>query len=333
MPHREFNPTSVAEVLELLSEHGFDGLANSMQILFNEEMKLERAEFLGAAPHERSTTRRGWANGFKAKTLATRVGAIELSVPQVRGVAEDSEGFYPKSLGRGVRSERALKLVIAEMYVQGVSTRRVAEDTRELCGLDVSSSQVSRASAALDDELKAWRTRELGACEYLILDARYGKVRHGGAVVSCVVLSAIGLRRDGRRSVLGVSVELSEAQVHWRNFLASLQQRELHGLKLVVSDDHKGLRVALRACLPSVPWQRCQFHLQRNAVAYVPKIAMRREVAETLRSIFNAPDRADADRQLSLGVAKYRESAPRLAEWTENNVREGLAVFKLPTQN
>ena len=188
MPHHEPNPTSVVEVLELLSEHGFDGLANAMQILFNEVMKLERAEFLGAAPHERSTTRRGWANGFKAKTLATRVGAVELSVPQVRGVDEGSEGFYPKSLERGARSERALKLAIAEMYVQGVSTRRVAEVTRELCGLDVSSSQVSRASAALDDELKAWRTRELGACEYLILDARYEKVRHGGAVVSCAVL-------------------------------------------------------------------------------------------------------------------------------------------------
>ena len=150
-----------------------------------------------------------------------------------------------------MRSERALKLAIAEMYVQGVSTRRVAEITRELCGLDVSSAQVSRAAAVLDEELEAWRTRELGQCRYLILDARYEKVRHGGSVVSCAVLSAVGVRDDGKRSVLGVSVALSEAEVHWRDFLASLLDRKLRGVELVVSDDHEGLKAALRACFPA----------------------------------------------------------------------------------
>ena len=331
MPHHESNPTALTEVLEVLTEQGFEGMANAMQILLNEAMKLERAEFIGVAPYERSATRRGWANGFKPKRVATRAGEIELSVPQVRDLEEGQPGFYPKSLERGVRSERALKLAIAEMYVQGVSTRRVAEITRKMCGLDVSSAQVSRAAAALDDELEAWRTRELGHFKYLILDARYEKVRHGGSVVSCAVLSAVGVRRDGKRSVLGVSVALSEAEVHWRNFLASLQERKLHGIELIVSDDHQGLKAALRACWPSVPWQRCQFHLQRNATAYVPRLAMRREVASALRGIFNAPDRAQADRQLGLAVAEFRSSAPKLAEWMEHNIPEGLTVFALPS--
>ena len=331
MPHHESNLTALNEVLEVLTEQGFEGMANAIQILLNEVMKLERAAFIGAAPHERSVSRRGWANGFKPKRVATRAGEIELSVPQVRDLEEGQPGFYPKSLERGVRSERALKLAIAEMYVQGVSTRRVAEITHKMCGLDVSSAQVSRAAAALDEELEAWRTRELGHCQYLILDARYEKVRHGGSVVSCAVLSAVGVRRDGKRSVLGVSVALSEAEVHWRNFLASLQERKLHGIELIVSDDHQGLKAALRACWPSVPWQRCQFHLQRNATAYVPRLAMRREVASALRGIFNAPDRAQADRQLGLAVAEFRSSAPKLAEWMEHNIPEGLTVFALPS--
>lgn len=331
MPHHEANVTDLSQVLELLSEQGFDGMANAMEILINEAMKLERAEFIGAAPHERSTSRRGWANGFKPKRVATRVGEVALNVPQVRGVDAGQEGFYPKSLERGVRSERALKLAIAEMYVQGVSSRRVINITRELCGLDVSSAQVSRAAAALDAELEAWRSRELGSCKYLILDARYEKVRHGGAVVSCAVLTAVGVRDDGKRSVLGVSVALSEAEVHWRDFIASLLQRKLHGIQMIVSDSHEGLKAALRACLPSVPWQRCQFHLQRNAVAYVPRTSMRREVADALRGVFNAPDRAEAERSLGLAVASYRKSAPKLAEWLEHNVPESLTVFGLPS--
>lgn len=184
MPHHSSDPTAFTHVLELLTENGFDGMARAMEILLNESMELERSAFLQAGPYERTEARRGLANGFKPKRVATRTGELELRVPQVRGLPEGAEGFYPHALERGVRSERALKLAIAEMYVQGVSTRRVAEITRELCGLDVSSAQVSRASSALDGELEAWRKRPLGRCEYLVLDARYEKVRHGGSVVS-----------------------------------------------------------------------------------------------------------------------------------------------------
>ena len=216
------------------------------------------------------------------------------------------------------------------MYVQGVSTRKVAAITQELCGHEVSSSQVSRAAEALDEELDQWRNRPLGETPYLILDARYEKVRHGGSVVDCAVLIAIGLLPDGKRSILGVSVSLSEAEVHWRQFLESLQTRGLHGVRLIVSDNHAGLKAARQARFAGVPWQRCQFHLQQNAVQYVPKVSMRSEVAADLRAIFDASDLPSAERLLQQTVQKYQSSAPKLAEWIEANLPEALTVFRLP---
>jgi len=324
LDHDESTPFD--QMIQLLDEHGFDGMARAIGILVNEAMKIERADVLGAQPYQRTEERRGYANGFKPKTLNTRIGKVELEVPQTRDVE-----FYPKSLERGVRSERALKLAVAEMYVQGVSTRKVTEITRELCGLDVSSSQVSRAAQLLDEELEAWRTRPLGKLSYLILDARYEKVRHGGTVVDCAVLVAVGVLPNGKRTVLGVSAALSEAEVHWREFLQSLVARGLHGVELITSDAHEGLKAARKGVFPGVPWQRCQCHLQQNAVAYVPKVSMRAEVAADLRSIFNAPDQTEAERLLKLAAENYRESAPRLADWMEQNVPEGLTIFTRPT--
>lgn len=320
--------TAWDDLVQMLAEHGFDGMREAIEILMNEAMKLQRREALGAAPYERTEQRRGYANGFKPKTVNSRLGKLALQVPQTR----DTD-FYPSALERGERSERALKLAVAEMYVQGVSTRKVAQITQELCGLDVSSSQVSRAAALLDDELEAWRTRPLGRTPYLILDARYEKVRHGGSVIDCAVLVAVGVTPDGKRTVLGVSVSLSEAEVHWRDFLASLIARGLHGVELVTSDAHEGLGAARKACFAGVPWQRCQFHLQQNAMQYVPQVALRGEVAADLRAIFNAPDAAEARRQLELAIARYTTTAPRLAAWIEAAVPEGLAVFALPASH
>lgn len=324
MTHRS-HCTAASDVVELLASHGFDGMAQAIEILLNEAMKLQRADALQAAPYQRTSERRGHANGFKPKTVRSRLGKLQLQVPQTRGVE-----FYPTVLERGERSERALKLAVTEMYVQGVSTRKVAAITAELCGLDVSSSQVSRAAALLDEELEAWRNRPLGEIPYLILDARYEKVRHGGSVVPLAVLVAIGVTPEGRRTVLGVSVSLSEAEVHWREFLESLQRRGMHGTRLVVSDNHAGLKEARQARLPGVPWQRCQFHLQQNAMHYVPKVALRGEVAAVLRAIFDAPDRAEADRRLKMAVEKYSKTAPKLAQWLDDNLAEGLTVFALP---
>jgi putative transposase len=321
----QLQTTALDQITELLAENGFDGLASAVTVLLNEVMKVERAHALGAAPYQRSEERRGHANGYKPRTIHTRIGPLTVEVPQARGVQ-----FYPSALEKGVRSERALKLAVAEMYVQGVSTRKVAAITEKLCGLEVTSSRVSRAAAALDDELEKWRSRPIGETPYLILDARYENVRHGGQVRSCAVLVAIGIDPKGRRSILGVSVSLSEAEAHWRDFLASLQGRGLHGVKLVASDAHAGLKEALAARLTGVARRRCQFHLIKNALAFVPKPSMRTQVVASIRAAFDAPDRPEAERMLEIAVKKYRATAPRLAEWLESNVPEGLAVFALP---
>lgn len=321
----QVHPSVFEHVLELLAENGFDGMADACRTLYDEAMKIERADVLNAQPYERTDARRGYANGFKPKTVQTRLGRMTIAVPQTRGVE-----FYPQALERGERSERALKLALAEMYVQGVSTRKVAAVTQELCGHEVSGAQVSRAAQALDDELEKWRNRSLGETPYLLLDARYEKVRRGGSVIDCAVLVAVGVTPDGKRSVLGVSVSLSEAEVHWRAFLESLQNRGLHGVRFIVSDDHAGLKAARKARFAGVPWQRCQFHLQQNAMQYVPKVAMRAEVADDLRAVFNAPDADNARRLLDRAVHKYQDAAPKLAEWIDENVPEALAVFQLP---
>jgi transposase-like protein len=313
------------EVVQVLAEHGFDGMAQAMELLINECMKIERQQALGAGPYQRSQARRGQANGFKPKRLKTRIGQLQLAVPQVRGAK-----FYPRALERGSRSEKALRLALAEMYVQGVSTSKVTKITEELCGCEISSSDVSRATALLDEDLAKWRSRPLGQVKYLVLDARYEKVRHGGQVVDSSVLIAIGVLPDGRRSVLGVSVSLSEAEVHWRDFFKSLIERGLHGIELVVSDAHAGLKEARKACFPGVPWQRCRFHLVRNALAHVPREEMKREVIDDLRSVLDSADEHAAGEQLGRIVRKYQKQTPKLAEWMEQNVPESFAVFRLP---
>ena len=312
-------------IFELLADEGFDGLGEALGLLLDEMMKLERSAHLRAGPYERSDQRRGYANGFKAKRVKTRVGELDLAVPQTR-----ASDFYPSCLEKGLKSERALRLALAEAYVQGVSTRKMARLSEELCGIAVSSSEVSRAAGALDDTLEAWRNRPLGAMPYVYLDARYEKVRHGGQVVDCAVLLAIGVDDQGKRSVLGVSVALSEQEVHWRDFLSSLKDRGLHGIELFVSDAHEGLKAARKAVFPSVPWQRCQFHVQQNAQKYIPRQSMKREVAQAIRGIFNALNRQEAERQLDLLIETYRGRAPKLAEWAEQAIPEALTVFDFP---
>ena len=316
----------IESVLQLLSENGLSHMIEAMRLMLNEAMRIERNQALEAAPYERTQHRRGYANGYKPKTVSTRIGELALQVPQVRGEID----FYPSALERGVRSERALKLAIAEMYVQGVSTRKVTEVMRELCGLEVSSTQVSRATRLLDEELSKWRERPLGDLPYVFLDARYEKIRHGGSVVSCAVLMAFGVDESGHRSVLGLSVSLSEAEVHWRDFFSHLQERGLSGVRLLISDDHAGLKAARQSRFPAVPWQRCQFHLQQNAGHYVPRIEMRPAVAADLRNVFEAPDRIEAEQRLGKLVQKYTLSAPKLSAWMDANVAESLTIFAFP---
>jgi transposase-like protein len=216
------------------------------------------------------------------------------------------------------------------MYVQGVSTRKVAVITEQLCGFEVSSGQVSQAAALLDEQLEAWRQRPLGRCKYLWLDAHYEKVRQDGQVRDAAVLKAVGLNEEGKRMVLGVSVSLSEQEAHWRTFLQSLVDRGLSGVELITSDAHAGLKQARRAVFGGVPWQRCQFHLQQNAQAYVPRHSMKAEVAGDIRAIFNAPNLHEAEALLAKMVRKYEKRASLLANWMETNIPEGLTVFAFP---
>ncbi|TWT35206.1 Transposase, Mutator family [Posidoniimonas corsicana] len=319
------HPSTTRGVVELLAEHGFEGMAQAMELLLDECMKIERQEFLGVGPYQRGENRNGRANGFKPKRVRTRVGELNLAVPQVRDAR-----FYPSALEKGVRSERALNLAMAEMYVQGVSTGKVTKIVEELCGCEVSSSEVSRVAAALDEELETWRNRPLGEIKYLIVDARYEKIREGGCVIDCAVLVAVGVDPTGHRSVLGVSVSLSEAEVHWREFFKSLLARGMHGVELITSDAHAGMAEARKACLPGVPWQRCQFHLQKNALDHAPTETLKQEVTEDLRGVFNAADAERAEQELRRVVAKHEQDAPKLAAWIDTNAREGLTVFRLP---
>lgn len=319
------NCTLPNELLEQIAEQGLDVIPEMISTLINAAMQLERQAYLRAEPYERTLERRDYANGYKPKTVATRMGPISFEIPQVR-----QGNFYPQSLEKGLRSERALKLALAEMYIQGVSTRKVAAITEKLCGLSVSSTQVSQATAMLDEQLQAWRERSLGRYKYLYLDARYEKVRQDGQVRDAAVLIAVGVNMDGKREVLGVSVALSEQEIHWRTFLESLTARGLCGLELIVSDAHAGLKQARRAVFGGVPWQRCQFHLQQNAQAYVPRHNLKGEVAAAIRAIFNAANLDEAEALLAKTVQKYAPVASRLATWLEENIPQGLTVFAFP---
>lgn len=325
---RKRTATGIEDVCEALISEGLPGLQEALRMLLDASMQLERQEAINAAPYERTDERRGYANGFKERSVQTRLGEIPVKIPQVRGFR-----FYPQSLEKGLRSERALKLAVAEMYLQGVSTRKVAKITEELCGLSISSTQVSRLAADLDEQLHQWRERILGKCPYVFLDARYEKVRHEGCVRDLAVLWAIGINEQGHREVLGVSVSLSEAEVHWRSFLEQLQRRGLCGVQLIISDDHAGLKAARRGVFPSVPWQRCQFHLAQNAQQYVMKQEWKTEVAQDVRDVFAASTREQAEEQLRRAVKKYEERAPKLAAWLESDLPEGLMIHRFPLKH
>lgn len=320
----ENNNSVFQQVIEVISQEGSAGMAEAFKLLINEAMKRERSEALGAGAYERTDERRGYANGYKPKTLATRMGKVTVEIPQVRGIE-----FYPQSLERGNRSEKALKLAIAEMYVQGVSTRRVKEITEQLCGLEISSTQVSRISSLLDEELEKFRNRPLDAYPYVMLDARYEKVRHNGHVVDVAVLIAIGVNSKGRREVLGVSAKLSEAEPHWRSFLESLKKRGLHGIQLIISDDHSGLGAARKAVFPAVPWQRCQFHFSQNAQAYAPKKHLKEDIANAVRSIFSCDTLEGAKEQVVNIANQFKETAPQFAEWLESNVQDCFTAYQI----
>ena len=318
----------VDQIIKGLIGQGTDGLAPVVEMLMNVAMKVEREEFLEAGAHERSPDRKGYANGYKSKEIQTRMGALELAVPQVRGL-----GFYPTSIEKGTRSEKALKLAIAQMYLEGVSTRRVQDITEKLCGYEVSSTQVSRVTKELDEQFDQFRSRPIGEICYLMVDAMYLKVRHNGSVINMALLLAYGVNSEGKREILGASTSLSDAEVHWREFFKHLQSRGMYGVRLMISDNHPGMKAARMAVFPSMPWQRCQFHLAQNAQSYVSKKAMREEIAEVVRDIFNSPTIEMARELIRQTLIKYQKRAPEFAKWLEENIEEGLTVYQFPREH
>ncbi|MEA1875473.1 MAG: IS256 family transposase [Bacteroidota bacterium] len=319
------NNARYREMLEELCGQRPDEFNLMLEKLLNIVAVIEREKYIGAGHYERSESRTCHANGFKDKTLLTRTGPLSLKVPQVR----DGD-FYPSSFEKGMRSERALKLSLGEMYVQGVSTRKVKAITEELCGTEISSSTVSRAAKLLDDDLDQFRNRALGRYKFIFLDAHYEKVRHTGSVQGLACLKAVGVTHDGHREIIGVSVSLSEAEVHWRTFLEGLQKRGLSGVELFISDDHTGLKAAKQSVYPSVPWQRCTFHLAQNAQAYVPKKNMREEIAETVRDIFSCSSKSKAQEKAQEVAEEYSKKAPEFSKWLEENIEEGMTFYSFP---
>ncbi len=304
---------------------GEDFLRGLVERVVQQVLEAEMTSFLGAGTYERNGERRGWRNGYKPRTLKTRVGGLELMVPKDR----DGE-FQTELFERYQRSEKALVLAMLEMYVEGVSTRKVSAITEALCGLEVSKSQVSSLTAKLDAEIAAWRMRPLTqAYPYLVVDARYEKVRQGGAVVSQGVLVVCGIDEQGYREVLGCWVAESESEASWSAVFAELKQRGLSGVRYVVSDDHAGMVKAIGRHFQGAVWQRCQVHFVRNALSLCG-VQQRPLVLSLMQTVTQAGTREAAKTALGLAVAELEKKAPKTARLLEEHGEEILGVYALP---
>lgn len=304
-----------------------DALRAMLQTLVQETLDAEFTRFLGAAPHERTPARRGRRNGTRRRRLLTRVGSLELRVPRDR-----AGQFQPALFARYQRSEQALVLTLAEMYLQGVSTRKVAAVVEQLCGTTISASTVSACTQTLDAGLAAWRARRLDATTYpyLIIDAHHERIRREGQVLSTAALWVIGVRADGYREHLGLWLGASESATSWGAVFRDLVQRGLSGVRYAVSDEHQGLVQALRRYFPDAAHQRCQVHYLRNALAKVTSPTLQADLQTGLKNVWAAPTRAEAEARGRALVAERRADAPKIAEWLEATLDETLAVCGLP---
>jgi len=312
---------------ELMSEQE-DFLRPLIREILQEVLETEMDDTVGAEKGERTPNRRGYRSGYYGRTLVTRVGKLELRVPQ------DRQGhFRTEVFERYQRSEKALVGAMTEMYVQGVSTRKVKAITEELCGHEVSASTISRLNVKLDEELEQFATRRLSeAFPYLILDARYEKVREDGVITNQAVMIAIGVDWEGRRNVLAVELANRESQSSWKEFCLALKQRGLQGVELVISDDHAGLRKAIAEVFTEATWQRCYVHFLRNALDYLPRKADNDCMTE-LRWIYDRRSIEEARQDLAAWLKKWGNRYPKLCDWVETNIEETLTFYRLPRQH
>jgi transposase-like protein len=312
----------------LLAEEDGELLRTLMRTALQEVLEAEMADAVGAVKGERTPARLGYRSGYYPRTLITRVGKLELRVPQDRDGRFSTELFE-----RYQRSEKALVAALAEMYVQGVSTRKVKAITEELCGHAFSASAISAINKTLDESLRQFAERRLDeSYPYLILDARYERVREAGVIRPQAVLVAIGINWEGRRQVLAVDLANRESRSSWRDFLVKLRDRGLRGVEFVVTDDHCGLKAAIREILPAAAWQRCYVHFLRNALDYVPR-KVDDDCLRELRWLYDRRDIAEARRDLAGWIAKWQAKYPKLCTWAEDNIEETLTFYKLPQQH
>ena len=318
---------AIADVKELFSKSP-DGLREIVRAVMQEVLEAEMTDGLGAEKGERTTARLGYRSGYYTRTLVTRVGKLELRVPQDRDGRFSTELFE-----RYQRSEQALVATLAQMYVQGVSTRKVKAITEELCGHAFSASAISAINKRLDESLKAFAERPLAEpFPYLILDARYEKVREAGVVMSQAVLIAIGIDWDGRRQILAVEMANRESRSSWKDFLLALRERGLNGVELVVADDHAGLRAAIREVLAEAAFQRCYVHFLRNALDHLPRKADD-DCLQELRWLYDRRSVEEARRDLAAWIAKWGARYQKLVAWVEETIDETLTFYRLPRQH
>src|SRR3954452_13632533 len=317
----------LVEVKALLGSNP-DYLRTMVQSMVQASLEAEMTDFLGASKSERTGERRGYRSGYYERRLITRVGTLELRVPQDRAGEFSTEVFE-----RYQRSEKALTAALFEMYVQGVSTRKVKAITEELCGHGFSASTVSAIVRKLDDSLAEFARRRLEQpFPYLIVDARYEKVREGGSVGSQAVLVAVAVDWDGRRQIVGVEMANRESASSWREFLTGLRERGLHGVEFVVSDDHAGLKKAIREVFPEAGWQWCYVHFLRNALDYVPR-KVDDDCLRELRWMYDRRDLKHVRQDLAAWLAKWQGKYAKLCNWVEDNMEETLAYYRLPIQH
>jgi len=321
------NRPEIAAVQELLTQSP-DGLREIVRSVMQAMLEAEMADALGAGKGERTAARLGYRSGYYGRTLVMRVGKLELRVPQDRDGRFSTELFE-----RYQRSEQALVATLAEMYVQGVSTRKVKAITEELCGHSFSASAISAINKRLDASLAAFASRRLvEPFPYLILDARYEKVREGGIVASQAVLIAVGIDWDGRRQILAVEMANRESRSSWKDFLLGLRDRGLHGVELVVADDHAGLRAAIREVLSEAAYQRCYVHFLRNALDHLPRKADD-DCLQELRWLYDRRSVEEARRDLAAWIAKWCGRYPKLVAWAEEAIEETLTFYRLPRRH
>jgi len=304
-----------------------DGLKMFLELVANVAMREEASVHVGAAPHERSDQRRGHRNGYKPRGLKTRVGDLELSVPQVRGC----EPYHPSLFNRWQRSERALMTACAEMYFQGVSTRKVQEVLEAMCGGEISAMTVSRVAAELDERLAEFRVRRLEqtAYPYVQVDARYEKVRVNGRVVSQAVLVVIGFTARGGREVLDWRVADSESEATWGQLFRDLKDRGLSGVKLVTSDAHQGIRAALGRHFQGTAWQRCRVHYKREMAARV-SYKVQRELLTDLAAVFDGQDQVECLRRGEEMAVKWQTRCASVSSMLREGLADCLTVLSFP---